>query len=98
MESITAQWHEEAKQFLRENWDDSAETVISAVSKREPLNVVFDEFLKSCITCGGDWGSMLLTGIKKLAPEVWDAIPDDMGCLAFTCIIQVLILMGVDCS
>lgn len=97
MESITKQWHEEAKKYLRENWDN-AESVISAISKREPLNVVFKDFLTNCTPCGGDWGSMLLSGINKVAPEVYAAIPDDMGCFAFSCIVQTLILMGVDCS
>lgn len=97
MLSITVQWHEEAKKHLRENWDN-AESVISAISKREPLNVVFKDFLSNCTPCGGDWGSMLLSGINKVAPEVYAAIPDDMGVFAFSCIIQTLILMGVDCS
>ena len=39
---------------------------------------------------------MLLTGIRELWPAVYDAIPDDMGCFAFECIADILILCGVD--
>ncbi len=54
-----------------------------------------DEFKTHCTCCGGDWGGMLLTGIKDLYPEVWDAIPDDMGNRAFHCILYTMQLLGI---
>lgn len=36
-----------------------------------------DDFLSNCSACGGDWVSMLFTGMKRVYPEVWEAIPDD---------------------
>lgn len=54
------------------------------------------DFMKLCTACGGDWGQMLLTGIKALWPEVYDAIPDDMGVNAFVAILNVLVLCGVE--
>ena len=59
-------------------------------------NCTFDNFLKHCTACGGNWGGMLLTGIKELWPKVWDAIPDDMGSFAWAGIINTLILCGVE--
>ena len=41
-------------------------------------------------------GGMFLTGIKRLFPAVYDAIPDDMGCQAFGCILHTMLLCGID--
>lgn len=41
---------------------------------------------------------MILTGIKALYPEVWNAIPEKMGSQAFACLCYVLQLLDVDCS
>ena len=32
-----------------------------------------------CVACGGNWGAMLLTGIKALFPAVYDEIPEKLG-------------------
>ena len=55
-----------------------------------------DEFLNNCSACGGNWGGMLLTGVKRLYPEVWYVIPDDMGHNAWGCIIATLKLLKID--
>ena len=34
------------------------------------------EFFEHCTPCGGDWTRMIMTGIEKLAPDIWDAMPD----------------------
>jgi hypothetical protein len=39
---------------------------------------------------------MLLTGIKRLYPKVWDAIPEDMGHNAWSCIIATLNLLKIN--
>lgn len=59
----------------------------------EPMEI--KEFLSHCSTCGGDWGGMLLTGIKELSPEIYNAIPDNMTSFAFLCICEVLALMKI---
>jgi hypothetical protein len=41
---------------------------------------------------------MFLTGIKRLYPNVYNAIPDDMGIFAFMCIGMTMLLCGVDTS
>lgn len=36
----------------------------------------FDTFLSHCTMCGGNWTAMLLTGIKAVAPELHESLPD----------------------
>lgn len=38
--------------------------------------MTFDNFLHQCTMCGGNWTSMFLTGIKAVAPELYEALPD----------------------
>lgn len=86
------------KGFLVSEWGDAGKAVIEECAKVVPFNGTCGEFLDHCTACGGNWGGMLLTGIRRLFPSVYDAIPDDMGCSAFVCIGCVLNLCGVDTS
>ena len=86
----------EAQNFIVENWEERGEAVIEACHRITPFNDTFDEFLKHCTACGGNWGGMLLTGIRKLWPEVYANIPDDMGINVWACICYTLLLCGVD--
>lgn len=86
------------EQILRERWGKAADAVIAECSK-----VNFDgnsgEFLDHCTACGGNWGGMLLSGIKALYPAVYAALPEKLGCngtKAFENIIYVLQLCGVN--
>lgn len=38
--------------------------------------MTFKDFLSHCTACGGDWTSMLFTGIKEVAPSIYEAMPD----------------------
>ena len=80
------------------SWGDDGQRVIEEAAKVNPFNGNSKQFLEHCTACGGNWGGMLLTGIHKLYPAVWEAIPDDMGVFAWACICSVLILCGVDTS
>lgn len=88
----------EAQNTLVEHWGEKGEKVIELCAKVQPFNQSFKAFLEHCTACGGNWGGMLLSGVKELYPEVWEAIPDDMGCFAWICICSTLILCGVDTS
>ena len=71
------------------------------VRHTKPFNGGTKEFLDHCVCCGGNWGGMFLSGIEKLYPSVYAAIPDDMGATgneAFINIIYVMMLCGVDTS
>lgn len=69
---------------------------VIAAAKPYNFDGTFGDFLSDCTACGGNWGGMILTGIKKLFPAVWDAIPEDMGDNAFIHLSYTLILCGVD--
>lgn len=89
----------EAQNTIVENWGDAGKKIIEIIFNHTDdyvLRMTCDEFLQSCTACGGNWGGMLLSGIKRLASEVYDAIPDNMGGNAWNCIIAVLTLMRVE--
>ena len=93
---ITPRMRLDAKLELIEQWGDHGAHVIAACDNQKPFNGTFTEFMNECTACGGNWGGMLLSGIKRLFPEVYDAIPDNIGKNAFFTIGDALILCGVD--
>lgn len=46
-----------------------------------------------CDACGGDWVGMLLSGLKKFSPALWEALPD--GPIGFEWLIGYLEQNGV---
>ena len=95
---ITYQMIIDSQNRLVEDWGEDGKAVIEEAAMVTPFNKNSKAFLKECTACGGNWGGMLLTGIKKLFPEVYNAIPDDMGVNVWTCLCCTLILCGVDTS
>lgn len=87
-----------AQDKLVEDWGDAGKKIIELCFNKEEnrVNMEVNEFLQHCGACGGNWGGMLLTGIKELAPDIWEAIPNDMGIYAFADILAVLVLMRVN--
>lgn len=75
-------------------WGSAGESII-ANAFDEHHKMTFDDFLNNCIQCGGNWGAMLLSGMKKIYPKTYEAIPEDMGINAFARICDTLILCGV---
>lgn len=80
------------REQLAYNW---GEEFLAVIDKQETKPMTMKDFLSHCTACGGNWGGMLLTGINELWPEVWEAIPDDMGLLAWVCLCNTLTLLGV---
>lgn len=87
-----------AKEALRRDWGFDGELVLDCIADTNPVmgSITMGEFLQDCSACGGNWGGMFLTGIRRRWPAVYAAIPDDMGSNAFECICSVLMLCGVD--
>lgn len=85
----------EAQRTLVENWEDQGKEVIALAFKARKFDGDMKAWLNFCTTCGGNWGGMLLSGVRDLYPEVWEAIPEDMGVFAWSCICSVLVLLGV---
>lgn len=51
------------------------------------------EFITHCTACGGNWTRMMLSGIKALYPEYWEAMPDKT--YTFADIIKHLEFLGI---
>jgi len=81
--------------FIIKQWGEEVGGKVFMTCLNNRLNMSMKDFLSNCYCCGGDWGAMLLTGIKALAPDVWDAIPDDMGINPFATLCCVLYAMNV---
>jgi len=48
-----------------------------AITKYFDRKIDYCDFLDNCTACGGDWVQMFFTGIRRLFPDVWEAIPND---------------------
>lgn len=84
------------EEYIIANWGEAGVRVCEIAATIPKLNCSVSEFTKAhCVMQGGDWGAWFLTGIRAVSKELWDAIPDDMGVLAFFCICDVLRLIGV---
>lgn len=86
----------EAQDFLVKHWKEDGKKVIETIFNENKKNMSMEEFMTYCSACGGNWGGMLLTGVKRLYPKVYEAIPEDMGIFAWNAICYTLLLLGVD--
>ena len=77
---------------LNSRW---GEDFVKVVQRAEPLNMTVREFFDECLACGGNWSSSWLSGVKRLRPEVWDAIPSNMGKNSWETIMLLLTYLGV---
>lgn len=88
--------HAQCKNCLLESiaaeWGNSFAEILQSV---EPLNMKFNDFLNECFVCGGNWGAMILSGIKSLRSELYEAIPDNMGEQAWLMLSNTLLYLGV---
>lgn len=82
-------------EFIASLWKEDGIKVLEAIDRQHITPMTMDEFLTHCIACGGNWGGMLLSGVKALYPEVYEAIPNDMGHFAFRCICETLELLQI---
>lgn len=97
MESVAiASNSEDAKRakYIVQNWGEAGEKVCFAALKARKV-ISMPDFLQHCTACGGNWGAMFLSGIAELYPEVYEAIPNDLGIFAFSVLADVIRLCGV---
>lgn len=85
----------DAQEMLVKYWGEDGKKVIVETIKAERQPIKFTEFLDYCLKYH-DYGKMVLTGIDRLYPNVWEAIPDNMGVQAWGCLTAVLVLCGVN--
>lgn len=94
---VTAEMYQEARDFITAQWNRDGVRVIELCAALEnPFHGTMNLFMDHCVSCGGDWTNMLLSGIKELWPEVYAAIPVSMGKQAFFAVCYTLLLCGVD--
>lgn len=84
------------REFIVAIWEDAGKKVLEAIDRQDTKAMTCDDFLFHCTACGGNWGGMLLSGVKALYPEVYEAIPDKMGTMAWQGICTVIELLGVN--
>ena len=82
-------------EFIVAVWKEDGIRVLEAIERQNAEPMTMSSFLGDCYSYGGDWGAMLLTGVEALYPEVYEAIPEDMGHFAFRCISTVLELLNI---
>lgn len=85
-------------EYVRQNWKEDGDKVLEAIARQNTKAMTGDEFMSHCNACGGNWGGMLLSGINRLYPEVYKAIPDHMGKNAFMVICSILNLLQIKFS
>lgn len=57
--------------------------------------MTFDQFLEQCTSCGGNLSAMLMTGIKVVAPDVYEQMPQRSYDLASCPLLSVIYVMIV---
>lgn len=87
-EVLIVAWEEKGIEFVNDYYNGELPN----------LDMTSNEFLTHCTACGGDWGGMLLSGIRELLPQVWEEIPEKLGSngfMAFTAINIFLRMLGI---
>ena len=85
-----------SREYLEAIWKEDGTKVLKAIDEATTTPMTMKDFLSHCTLCGGNWGGMLLTGIRKLYPEVWEAIPDNMGIYAWNAICTICTLLDIE--
>lgn len=83
------------REYLAAVWGNDGVKVLGAIDSVATTPMTVKDFLDHCTTYGGDWGLLLLSGIHKLYPTVWEAIPDDMGVFSWNSICTVCTLLNI---
>lgn len=85
---------------MRNTWGaEIADEIMDRVFEAPSVNITWKEFIsKRCIACGGAWVTRIATGIRSIAPSVWDALPDNMGepFHAFCLLCDLAMILGVE--
>ena len=42
------------------------------------------DFMNQCTACGGNWGAMLLTGIKRVFPDNYEEVEKEYNSMDFS--------------
>lgn len=85
---------------MRNTWGaEIADEIMDRIFDTPFADITWKEFISNrCIACGGAWVTMIATGIRSIAPSVWDALPDHMGepFHAFALLCDLAMILGVE--
>ena len=83
-----------APHFLIAVWKEKGIAIVEYIKTLNVTPQPMDNFLNHCTTCGGDWGDLLLSGLKELYPTIWELIPENMGIFGFAALCEIINLLG----
>lgn len=71
--------------------------VIVAIHTAPKCQLEWNEFMHRCTACGGNWVAMIATGISRIAPNVYNALPNNLNnpFKAFSTLCNIALLLGV---
>ena len=75
-------------------WGESGEEILEEIRNSKQFTSGLSSFMRNCT--GYDWNGVILTGLEKLYPNVYAAIPEEMGKFGFTGLVCVLNLLGIN--
>ena len=76
-------------------WGESGNDIINAAFN-DHLKITFSDFMCECSGCNGNWVDIIISGIDKAYPEVYSALPVNLGPDSLEILTKVLILCGVE--
>ena len=76
-------------------WGESGNDIINAAFN-DHSKITFSEFMRACSGCNGNWVDIIISGIDKTYPEVYSALPVNLGPDSLEILTKVLILCGVE--
>ena len=80
--------------FIIAVWKEKGVAIVEYIKTLNIIPQPIDNFLNFCTPCGGDWGGLLLSGLKELYPTIWELVPDNMGVFGFTALCEIISLLG----
>lgn len=80
--------------FIIAVWKEKGIAIVEYIKTLNVTPQPMENFLSFCTPCGGNWGGMLLSGLKELYPTIWELIPENMGVFGFGALCDVVALLG----
>ena len=81
--------------ILESVWKNDGLKIATEIYSLNPQGMSSEDFLKYCTVDKNSTLHTLLSGIQKLFPEVWAAIPEDMGYSAIRGVRSILNLLNI---
>lgn len=89
--------------FIISVWGQAGKNVLD-IARNMNLGMKISDFQDCCdiprffspeLTSAGEWFSIFMSGLKKVAPDIWDAIPSNPGAHGLDAICCVMTMIGI---